>query len=271
MINRLTFLLIATFWVVMNVLLWRAEFGNKEVGTAVPIQNVWEKVLTAPDNSSLDIMHRGKKIGDCVWSPNVGQELATGKVSTYEYEPEGMVQELSNYTLELDGNLNLKTIKNNVRFELMLTLSTNKSWEEFKVRVSMRPHFWEVSARAADEKIDLLVYDESGLWEQNYTFDDLQNPEKLIEELGGPFALAIVSGFGLRSPQNSVAKASFDFKWEAHNDWMLFGHSKVRVYRLESKVLDRFKIFVYVSRVGEILWVHLPDDIVLSNHAFTHF
>ena len=34
MINRLTFLLISAFWVVMNVLLWRSEFGQRDVGTA---------------------------------------------------------------------------------------------------------------------------------------------------------------------------------------------------------------------------------------------
>jgi hypothetical protein len=40
---------------------------------------------------------------------------------------------------------------------------------------------------------------------------------------------------------------------------------------LQGKVLDRFEIFIYVSRAGEILWVELPDKIVLSNDAFTHF
>ena len=60
-------------------------------------------------------------------------------------------------------------------------------------------------------------------------------------------------------------------KWEANNDSMRFGHSKVKVYRLHTKVLGSHEIFIFVSRVGEILWVELPDKIVLSNDAFTHF
>ena len=48
------------------------------------------------------------------------------------------------------------------------------------------------------------------------------------------------------------------------------GWGGVGVYRLETSVLGR-KIFIFVSKVGEILWVELPDKIVLRNEAFGHF
>ena len=58
-------------------LLWRSEFGNRHpFGASLPAEGVWQKVLTAPDNSFLSIRHHGKKVGTCHWSPSVGQDRA---------------------------------------------------------------------------------------------------------------------------------------------------------------------------------------------------
>ena len=80
----------------------------------------------------------------------------------------------------------------------------------------------------------------------------------------------LMAGLGPTIHTNALPLSSMGLKWTAHNHLMQFGHSKVRVYKLETKIFDR-PIFIFVSRVGEILWVHLPDDLVLSNDAFTHF
>jgi hypothetical protein len=78
-LNRLCLLLAAVFWITMNVLLWRSEFrGEDELGSAVPVEIVWHKMLTAPDDSALEISHRGNKVGHCRWRVNVGEELSTG-------------------------------------------------------------------------------------------------------------------------------------------------------------------------------------------------
>ena len=74
MFNRLYFPLITLFWIVMNVLLWRAEFGGgREFGSAVSTEVVWQKILTAPDDSTLEISLNGKKIGYCRWGANAGR------------------------------------------------------------------------------------------------------------------------------------------------------------------------------------------------------
>ena len=71
MFNRVYFPLIALFWIVMNTLLWRAEFGGgREFGSAVSPEVVWQKILTAPDDSTLEISLKEKKIGYCRWSAN---------------------------------------------------------------------------------------------------------------------------------------------------------------------------------------------------------
>ncbi|MFN7140301.1 MAG: hypothetical protein ACK4UN_13275 [Limisphaerales bacterium] len=272
--HKIIFLVLASFWATMTYLLWRNEFGHREVGSAIPVETVWQRVLTAPDDSSLDIFHHRKKIGYCRWSPNVGEDAAaSGKVSTYEFQPEGIVKRVGNYTLDIEGNVNLRNLTNNLRFEYSMVFATNQAWESFRLRVSIRPNFWEITSNRESEKIHLLVNDQNGLWEHDFTFADLQNPENLVREFGGPVAVAMLGTMGLRSSSSAGTdqKFSMGLEWEAHNDWMRFGHSRVRVYRLEAKLLGKLKIFVFVSRVGEILWVHLPDELVLSNNAFEHF
>ena len=73
MIPRLTFFFITVFWVTMNTLLWRAEFGSaRNEGSAVPLEMVWQKILTAPDNSSLNLFYEGRKVGFLI-SPVISQ------------------------------------------------------------------------------------------------------------------------------------------------------------------------------------------------------
>jgi hypothetical protein len=54
--------------------------------------------------------------------------------------------------------------------------------------------------------------------------------------------------------------------WEAREDRINFGQSTLRVYRLDSLFMGK-RIEVVVSRIGEILRVELPFNIVLRNQA----
>jgi len=78
MLSRITLIALALFWLCMNVLLWRAEFGGRDsAASTVPAAVVWNKMLTAPDSSSLTVLHHGKKVGFCHWVTSVGEELAS--------------------------------------------------------------------------------------------------------------------------------------------------------------------------------------------------
>src|SRR5258708_25535382 len=82
MFSRIALLLITLFWLTMNYLLWRSEFGGRgETGSAVPVETIWRKILTAPDNSSLEIIHQGTKLGYCRWAANLGPELLQKKIA----------------------------------------------------------------------------------------------------------------------------------------------------------------------------------------------
>jgi hypothetical protein len=268
MFNRLYFPLIAAFWIVMNVLLWRAEFGGgREFGSAIPAEVVWQKILTAPDDSTLEISLNGRKIGYCRWSANAGEELAAGKTFREDYFPEGMVKRLGRYTIDLEGNVLPGQPATRVRFNLHLELSTNHAWRELSARVATRPSVWTVHAAAADDALDLNYEDEGGKWSRRFDFAEFRDPRKLLEESTGPLPLALLDPLAGFEQQKNLSLA---LPWEARNDWLKIGHSQVRVYRLQAHLLDRYEIVIIVSRVGEIMRVKLPNGLLLVNEALTN-
>ena len=268
MFNRLYFPLVTLFWIVMNVLLWRAEFGGgREFGSAVSTEVVWQKILTAPDDSTLEISLNGKKIGYCRWGANAGEELASGRISREDYLPEGMVKRLSHYTIDLEGNILPAPPAPRVRFNLHLVFATNHAWRELSLRVATRPSVWIIHTAAADETLDLRHEDETGKWTRTFTYQELRDPGQLVQELAGPLPWALPGAVvGLEQPKN----LSLGLKWEARNDWLKIGHSQARVYRLQAPLLDRYQVVVIVSRVGEIMRVELPNGLLLVNEALTN-
>ena len=54
-------------------------------------------------------------------------------------------------------------------------------------------------------------------------------------------------------------------RWDSRQDWLKIGSAKLRCYRLQTRVLEKHQATIYVSRVGEILRVELPTNIVLQN------
>jgi hypothetical protein len=271
MLSRITLALLTLFWVMMNFLLWRSEFGGSaHRGGAVPLSLVWQKILTAPDDSPLDIVHRGQKIGYCRWVANVGQELATGKISTDEIPPEGMVKALSSYRIDLGGSVALGDTRNRLRFDFDLKLTTNHVWQEFSLQLKSPPDAsWEISSLAAAQTIHLRTQDEGGVSERVFKLAELENPQLLMQEFGLPVPLELLGAFGFPSGARKAAPLSLGLTWEARNDWFAIGQTSVRAYRLQAKVLDRYRIIIMVSQVGEILRVELPDDLILANNKLT--
>jgi hypothetical protein len=268
MFNRLYFPLIALFWIVMNVLLWRAEFGGgNEAVSALSTDVVWQKILTAPDDSTLEISWNGKRIGYCRWVANVGEELATGKIASEDYVPEGMIRRLGRYTIDLEGNILLGEPASRMRFNLNLQFATNHAWRRLALRVASRPSAWEIRTAAEEETLSLKYEDQTGHWSRTFTYDELRHPRQLLEEFAGSLPLALlVPAAGLEQQQN----LSLGLQWAARNDWLKIGHAQVRVYRLQARLLDRYQIVVVVSRVGEILRVELPNGLLLMNEALSN-
>jgi hypothetical protein len=196
--SRIFFLVIVSFWLAMNYLLWRSQWGkHSRLGSAVPAEVVWEKILTAPDLSSLDIYDHEKRVGSCHWTATVGNSpLSSNKILDDDYAPDGMSEQVTGYTLNFGGNATFSN-SNRLGFEASLDLSTNRAWLTFHARVSARPRIWDVRATAATEKLVLNVEDVNGHWQKALNFSDLSNPEMLWADLGGTAALSLLAAAGL--------------------------------------------------------------------------
>lgn len=258
--HRLAFIFIFLFWLVMNGLLIRSEWGGQRShGNPIPPGQVIDKILTAPDDSSLSIGHRKEKIGYCRWTPSVGDDRAA-KLNTEAVE--GLVQHPDQYSINLDGNVALEAT-NRIRFEARLLLDTNQNWEVLTVRLHSRRITWEVEAKAATQWVQVHLDNDGSKWDHRFSFQDFSSPGKLLQSIGLSGALPALPGVPsvlLRGRTNANP-----FTLSATHDWLRAGHSQVRVYRLEAVLGEHFRLVVYASRVGEILRVDLPGDLFLLN------
>lgn len=270
MIYRGVLILLTGFWVTMNVLLWRAEYGQPDpAGSALPADLVWHKILTAPDSSSLTIYHHRKKVGFCHWITSIGEDLSRAKEE--DVAPEGMVGRVVGYRIQLEGNLALSAeVANRLRFDGSLKLDRDRLWQEVLLRINLRPGSWEIHSVAAEQTVQLKAEEGDAAFNQVFKFSELTNPGELARQFGDPFALGWMSALGFSGQWPAGSKASLGLKWEARHDSLRIGHSAVRAYRLEARLLERFGVVIFVSRVGELLRVELPDEVVLVNDQLAY-
>jgi hypothetical protein len=269
--SRIFFAAIVGFWVVMNCLLWRSQSSaHSGIGSAIPVQIVWDKILTAPDPSKLDIYDHDKKTGFCEWIATVGSATqALNQSLSEDYEPDGLIPQPTGYTLNFKGYTSIFET-NHASFEMHLQLATNQTWQDFRSTGKMRPTAWDIHAIAAAQKIMVKITSDGGSWQRTLKFSDFEHPEALLGEIGGGGILGYVGAASLSMEKESLSQAASGITWEAHEDWMQFGHSKVKVYRLETAILGQH-LYIFTSRAGEILWVEAPNKLTLRNEAFSHF
>jgi hypothetical protein len=253
MVPRVTLFLVTAFWVTMNVLLWRAEYGSQGGEISVPVDLVWRKILTAPDVSALILYQDGRRAGFCQISTSVEQAMAALDENTVP--PEGLVAQ-SGYQIHLNGNMNFGAITNRVRFDGRLQFSPARAWRELDLKVSTRDAAVDIHSAAAEQTVRFKIASDGANFERVLNFADLQNPSALLRMLGGGLA----DELDLPVIPSPPAAAAGSIKWEAHRDRMMIAREPVTVYRLETRVLDH-PIVLDVSSLGEILRVDLPGGV----------
>ncbi len=259
MIWRLTFFLLAAFWVTMNVLLWRSEYGSHGGEMPVPVNLVWRKIMTAPDASSLSIFQNGRRTGFCELSTSVGQAMA--KLDEDKPPPEGVVT-AAGYQVHLNGSLSVGDFTNRVKFDGRIQFSTTREWRELNLKVSTRFVAVEIHSLATNQTVRVVITSDGSLVERNLTFADLQNPSSLFRAFAGNITDGLPGDFAmpLLPPPAALGQS---FHWQAERDRLKMGREPVSVYRLETRILDH-PIVIYVSTLGEILRVELPGDIIAT-------
>jgi hypothetical protein len=260
MIPRLTFLSITAFWIAMNALLWRAEYGSHGTGVSVPVDLVWRKILTAPDASSLTVYQDGQKTGFCEFSTSVEQAMAA--LDEDKLPPEGIVAR-AGYQIRFDGNVSLGEFTNRLTFNGHLQFSSVRAWRELNLKLSSHFATVEIHSVAADQTVHLKINSDGVVIEHDFTFADLQNPNALLRALAENFGGGPLSGLDWPAvPQTPVALAG-NLRWEAHHERLMMGREPVSAYRLETRVLDH-PIVINVSTLGEILRIELPGGVTVT-------
>jgi len=184
------------------------EFGSQSATWQRAASIVWQKMLTAPDSSTLEIRYKTNSIGTCRWRADVGQELATGARLSDDDSLEGMVQQLAYYSLDLEGNMTLPNFSTRVRFSFELRLDTNRMWQTFAAHVSMRPDVYELSANSAAQTVHLRVDAGADKLDRTFRFAEFQNPQKLLQEFGGPMFPAFAAALGVPLSTNKLSSTS---------------------------------------------------------------
>jgi len=253
MIARITLLAVTGFWVTMNVLLWRAEYGANSEDYPVPLQLVWHKILTAPDASSLSVYQNRERMGYCEFSTSVGQQMAT--LDEDRPPPEGIVAR-AGYQIHLAGNVALGDFTNRIKFDGRVQFDAKREWPEIQFRVNSRLGVVEVHSVATNGTVHLRLMSDGTMSERDLTFEQLKNPNALVRILLGNvadlFAFDLDLG-GLSGP------AVQSLEWQARRTRIPIGTEMVPVYRLESHFLGR-DLIVDVSTLGEVLQVRVPGE-----------
>lgn len=262
---RILFVLVATFWVLMNVLLWRAEFGRgRETLSELSLNTVVDRILNAPDPSVLQIRHHGEPLGSLRWIPTV-EELSRPDSATGPGSPvEGMV-DAAGYNLDVDLSLvaGADAPHRRVRLLAHVDLDTNYVWKNVSLRVFRRPATWEISARAGDESVIIRYEEGPTRWEQTLRPKDLERWQELL----GPYASLIPTAWMGDLQALARSPGADTVRWSAQNDWLRVGRNRIRTYRVEATLLNQYTAVVHLSRAGEILFARLPDGLQLANES----
>jgi hypothetical protein len=259
MTNRVTFFFITAFWVAMNVLLWRAEYGSHGGEMPVPAALVWQKILTAPDASSLTIYQDGRRSGFCEFSTSIEQAMA--KLDEDRPPPEGLVARVG-YQIRFNGNMSFGDFTNRVRFDGRIGFSAKRKWRELNLKLSTHATVVEIDSLATNQIIHLKITSDGSTIERDLTLADLQNPNAFVRAFAGEFGDEFFDELDLPvAPQISTSLAQ-NLHWHASRDRLKMGGGTASVYRLETQILQN-RIVIYVNTLGEILRADLPGGITV--------
>ncbi len=256
----------------MTGLLWHSEYLDGKSGSPVPVEVILEKLLKSPDDSQLDITHHGKRIGSLRWSPNIIEEMTSNLSKSKRQRPEGMMNRTTGYALDvMDGSVTLPDSKRRLRFTLNLNFDRNRNWQDLLLTLGQNPNLVRIESHAATQTLHLATSDgQSPGHRVDFTFDQLRDPRQLfagiVGAFGGPESLGLIAAQMVdASTLKSFTSHTMQLRWEARSDWMKMGSARMRVYRLQAPLFDKHKIVITLSRIGEILKVELPDEILLLN------
>ena len=201
MAPRIALIASALFWVLMNGLLWQAEWGGRFTsGSELSPALVWQKILDSPDSSVLNIRHQGRSIGSFEWHPSVLESSRTNTPAGASSPTiEGMVSAPAGHHLRAsarffgsDTPLDRWMLLANVEF------SPSNLWERVSIRVDQRPRSWEIEAESGSEEIRMTFEEGRRRFEQTFRTRDTAALQLML----APYMGSLPSGL---IPENALA------------------------------------------------------------------
>jgi hypothetical protein len=293
MSQRILFGFITVFWLVMNVLLWRAEhFGAK-----VPVDTVWKRVLSPEEDiSHYDIYRVGREeelIGSFTWTATALDQNG----STLPLE--NMTRQTAGYSIEIDATppetMGSLTLSNGRQLEFTLDLQFDGEYEWKSMALVVNPPTkrrpgggpaqseWRLSlvSSVSNDVVEIGLERGRGnlkTMEINPSRDGLVGTAGvLLKQLGGETLLGNDQSFGILSRSADVQKMlqlatqpgtsvlphrRFQLPWEARYGTLPDHSHTLRVYRvstpLEVGVMNFGEIIAYIGQNGELLRAQLP-------------
>ena len=273
--QRVILFILFTFWAFMSYRLWQVEYAGKNLGAAVDIQVVWEKILNAQDKAELQIVNErsGELLGAFEWEPLVVKDSSEGT------SVEGMVNKVKKYTLEISrGRLYAANAVEDVICDFQLSLSPfpNQRWTSLELGFErefndIRYEFGAI-AHSTNDYMNISVDIGDIKQETQIPYVDLRIPSKLagaglklagVPDLAANGAALLIKNF-LKSKDLQIQQLNFEINLprQAHIDLLPGVRSRIKVYRIDVPVVEDMLIQVYINTLGEILRVEIPEVLI---------
>jgi len=269
--QRFVLVILACFWAFMGFRLWQVEYGGKRLGAAVNIAVVWDKVLTAQDEAPLSIVngHTGEFLGWVNWAP-----LVTRDDTVERAEIVGMVDTVLDYSLDLErGRLFGENYADDLRFQFHLGFGPppQREWIDLQVILQQNTQFdfeFHLDARATNDFMTVSLKTTGLPNEIKILYSQLAQPQKLVGpglELAGfnPLVAAGASALVERVLKEEKLDQKTVFKLpkirQAHFVLLPDVRTEIKVYRVDVPIGNSMFIKIYISMLGEVLRVEIPE------------
>ena len=282
--QRFVLAILVCFWGFMGIRLWQVEYGGKRLGAAVDIAIVWDKILTAQDEAPLAIVneHTGEMIGWLNWAPSVTRDDTVERG-----EVDGMVDTVLAYSLSVENGTYFGSGPGqNFQFavELGFGAPPKREWENLQVKLQQyEPVDFKffLDAQSTNNFFTASLETTARSNVVSVPFGDLKQPEKLLKPAlilvdVDPFvastALAIFKLAINKLKKNDrelakllnqdLLKIKLPEIRQAHRDQLPGVRSEIEVYRVDVPLGNGDFIKVYISMLGELLRVEIPDQLL---------
>ena len=269
--QRFVLVILACFWAFMGFRLWQVEYGGKRLGAAVNIAVVWDKVLTAQDEAPLSIVngHTGEFLGWVNWAPSITRDDTVERA-----EIVGMVDTVLDYSLDLErGRLFGENYADDLRFRFHLGFGPppQREWTDLQVMLQKNTQFdfeFHLDARATNDFMTVSLKTTGLPNEIKILYSQLAQPQKLVGpglELAGfnPLVAAGASALVERVLKEEKLDQKTVFKLpkirQAHFDLLPDVRTEIKVYRVDVPIGNSMFIKIYISMLGEVLRVEIPE------------